>query len=181
MGIMFYKLRSIQSLILDMQRIDFSLCFIGFSDKSPNFLSLRYYKIIKLLKKITKINNVQFVFCFLVKYQNITKLNAVHILNGKINDIFGESFSKKKSNVICNNKKIAVYFYFDIFSSKTRFISKKVDLVVGLDNVCCQELTDFTKTKFNNKLILIGLNLDLIDLKNKIENRQNICKYFLQI
>lgn len=180
MRLLFYKLTFINKLKEDLSNSKFLLCFICFSTSTPFFLSLKYYNILNFLKTLSKKTCKKFVFCFYTKYLGETKLNALFVESGKVKFLFGESFISKSLKIRLMSKLVYIYFYFDVFSSKTKNDFNVADIIVGLDNFK-SNITNYTKRKFKNKLIFVGLNLDIVENKNKAKKQQNVCKYFLQI
>ncbi|MBQ9793170.1 MAG: hypothetical protein IJW32_05510 [Clostridia bacterium] len=185
MGLYFYNycgVHKLKKFLSSFSDIKNNLFIIGFSGQSPMFLRGDYYKLLKELKKISQKENCEFLMCFYIK-QVRHYLNALHIKNGKIANIIGESFTNK--NLIIKGKtNILILFYFELYDSKIRqrIDFGNIDLTVGIDNEKIDNNIVFLDNKFFNKLVLLGENSE-VRSKNKeniLKIEENLVKYNVQ-
>ena len=164
----------------DFLVVDFSVLVVGFNKNSPCFLTKEYYKYLRFFRSLSKRHDIEIVFCFYIKYNNKSYLNALSIRGGKIENIFGESFSSKCLFLNFKKKDIAFLFYFDLYKKKYRSLLEGQDLTIGIDdekNFCDNDVV-FLDNDFFNKLIL--LNFDLrIKMKKNISLSQNLSKSYV--
>ena len=82
MKILIYDYSCFEKLKEDLKALDFDFLIFCFNKKTPYFLSRKYYKILELLKKVSKERGVGFLFVFYVKKDYRKLVNGVYISSG---------------------------------------------------------------------------------------------------
>lgn len=156
----------------------------SFSNFTPQFLSKEYYKTVRFLKEETLKNNSKIIFPFYIFFEGRKLVNGLFFSGGKIENVFGEGFSKKHLHLKVNNLNLIFLFYFELYFNgvKKQIDFSKVDLTVGLDDDEVGENLVFLDNKFFNKLVLIGGN-GVVRAKNSeniLKKQENVCEYNVQ-
>lgn len=180
----FKNANNLKEVFFKLKNVKQKIIILSFCKGTAYFLTRYYYNILHICKSFSLKNNNKILFCFYLKKQIGKYLNALYITCGKVNYVFGESFSLKRIVVTHNKKKIIFLFYYDIYNL---FILKNISLknisyCIGLDNEIDFTFNKYIKNKFNKKIIIIEKNSNLVFVKEKniLKKDENIIKLNIQ-
>ena len=160
--------------------LDFNLLIFSFNKKTPYCLSRKYYKILELLKTISKNKKVDIVFVFYVKREYRNLVNGLYISCGNIKRVFGEFFSNKCCLIKYNKNITQIMFYYDLYANRNVFNLNDVDLFVGLDNFSADNIK-YLQNKFLNKIAIVDGEGKVFWQKNVENINKKVGKYYIQI
>ena len=133
--------------IVEENRDIINIMVMPFCDKTPLFLSKKFFKRLNLFKKL---HFEYIIFPFYVQTIYIKQVAGVVLHKGKVVSIFGEGFSNKSAVIFTCGIKIKVVFHYDLFSLQSDFSS--FDYIFGIDD---EELYNeqYVLQKTSNKLL----------------------------
>lgn len=178
MEILFYNYKSFDSLKTDLVPKTFDILVLGFCHGTPYFLTRKYYKLLKFLKELSKCKNCVVVLAFYIKSTH-KYVNALVIKNGEVESVFGEAFTQKQGEIIYNNNRLAILFYFDIYSKIDKEVLSEFSLVIGLEDDVVDNFK-FVNKKFLGKLVVVDSWFNIEPHKNIDKICENVCKYYVQ-
>lgn len=180
MKILLYHYLSLEQTKIDLERESFDVLIFVFNEKTPYFLSRKYYKILEYLKQISTRKSVDITYCFYVKKEYRNLVNGLYISCGVVRNVYGEFFSNKCCLIRRQNKIIQVMFYYDLYANRIVFNNSDIDLFVGLDNFSVDNIK-FLQNKFFNKLVIADGDGNIYNQKNVENIAKKVGKYYIQI
>lgn len=180
MKILLYHYSSFEQTKIDLKREKFDILIFVFNDRTPYFLSRKYYKVLDFLKQISVSKNVDIIYVFYVKKEYRNLVNGLYISSGIVKRVYGEFFSDKCCLIKSKDKIIQVMFYYDLYANRNVFNNSDIDLFIGLDNFNVDNLK-FLQNKFFNKLIVVDGDGNVYNQKNVENIAEKVGKYYIQI
>ena len=180
----FKNANNLKEVFFKLKNVKRKIIILSFCKGTAYFLTRYYYNILRICKYFSLKNNNKIILCFYLKKQIGKYLNALYITCGKVNYVFGESFSLKRIIVIHNKKRILFLFYYDIYNLSIfkNIKMNNISYYIGLDNETDVSFNRYIKNKFNKKIILIEKNSNLVFAKEKniLKKDENIIKLNIQ-
>ena len=153
-----------------MDKICSKIVVVPFCNQTPMFLSKAFDKCVLNFKNQKK---TCVVLPFFVQSQYRKCFNALILQNGKIEQIFGESFSNKKAEIKFENFCVNIMLFNVLYSLDEPKNVDKVNLFVAIDDEEKLENGEYLLQRFGQKLLFVGKNGKILVGKNFLNNKTN--------